>query len=697
MMGFGRTGKDYGFSVAIRRAFLLTGFLAFLVPSPVLPQTQIARPTWILFDTKNQAVLGAGLASRLGISQRALWRRSKVLPPEQLLDERDLPVSPQHLRALEAQGYRIRAVSRWLNAVSVLASESQLAGLRSLPFVRQATPVRTLQHPPIELRPAFLQRAIRKTENRHTLDYGSSLTQLTNIKVAEVHDLGIDGSGIIVGIIDNGFNNHTVHEAMKDIRVLDEYDFIHRIKSTEHQSWEGSTQGQHGALTLSALAGFKEGILVGPAYGASLILAKTEMDSVEVPAEEDLFVEALEWMEQQGADVVSSSLGYIAWYTYDSLDGQTAITTKAAKIAASKGVLLVTAMGNEGPLRSGGFTGTMIAPADADSIISVGATYSDGEIAAFSSTGPTADGRIKPEVVAQGVGVVSANGSTIGGYSFASGTSLSTPLVAGAAALVFSSNPGLTPMEVREALINTATQIDDPTDPSRNADYPNNYYGYGWVNARAAITYNGIAFSSKPTATLAGSDLTVYVSIVSNTSLIGDSLSLYYQTGPAAQLQRVQLTPTPFPYLFSAEIPGGTDSTYPRGYFSARDLNNTTGTSPFNAPDSLFLLRQFIVSSIPGVNGIPDRFLLNANFPNPFNSGTTITFDAPGLEQIQLTVFNVLGQKIRTLYAGVSLPGPNSVRWDGKDDGGRNVATGVYFYQLRTPTLVLTKKMVMVR
>ena len=679
------------------RPFVRTLLIFVLASASLAAQTKDGHVSWIFFQDKPAVGVQSAVAEELGISRRALWRRSKVLPANQLLDERDFPVSPVYIRALEAHGLKVRSVSRWLNAVSVEAQASQLDEIRTLSFVRNIAPVAILRHPRTERLPSPQTPLLQKNHSATSLNYGLSLTQLVNISVPVVHDLGIDGSGAIVGIIDNGFNNHTVHNALKDLRLIDEYDFIHRITSTERQPWEGSGQGWHGAATLSALGGFESGKLIGPAFGASFILAKTEMDSAEVPQEEDLYVEALEWMEQLGADVVSTSLGYIDWYTYDSLDGQTAITTKAAKIASSKGVLLVTAMGNEGHFRSGSLTGTMIAPADADSIISVGATFSDGEIASFSSTGPTFDGRIKPEVVAQGVSVVSADGNTTTGYAFVNGTSLATPLVAGVAALIFSAHPELTPMQVREALIQTATKINDTFDPSRTAVYPNNFYGNGLINAQAAVTYHGIAFSNKPMVTLAGSTLTIYVSIASNTGLVADSLCLYYQGFPGDTLQRAQLTSTQVASLFSVELPISTDSTYPRGYFSARDAGNRTGVWPLNAPDSLFNLRQFIISTVPGVNEIPNFFVLNPNFPNPFNSGTSITFDAPGAQPVELSVFNVLGQKIRTLLIGISTPGRNTVRWDGKDEAGRNSATGVYFYQLRTPTSVISNKMVMIK
>lgn len=677
-------------------AFLRTTLLSILFSVSLTAQTDGTRATWIFFHDKPGDGLQQSAASDIGISPRALWRRSKVLPRSRLFDEFDIPVDQQRIEAVKALGIQVRAVSRWLNAVSVEGSASQLAAARSLPFVRDLTPVALFRRRPPQPLPVPQRRILPKT-SANTLNYGASLTQLQNISVPPVHDLAINGFGAVVGMVDDGYNNHSVHDATRNNTVLAEFDFIQGDSNTSIQPGDFPGQGDHGMFTFSALSGFREGILIGPAYGASFLLAKTEVIGSETPVEEDYYVQGLEWLEQNGADLVSSSLGYIDWYTYDSLDGQTAVTTRAARIATRKGVLLVTAMGNESLYRSPGVTGTLIAPADADSIVAVGAAYSFGEIAGFSSTGPTFDGRIKPEVVAQGVSVVSAWGATTSDYAAVNGTSLSTPLVAGVAALVFSAHPQLTPMQVREALIQTATRHSDTDDPSRTAAWPNNFYGHGMVNALAAVTYHGIAFSNKPAVVLSDSKLTIYVSIISNAPLQTDSLFLYYQGSPAEILQRIPLTPTPTPSLYRVEVPISTDSTFPRGYFSARDIEGRTGLSPYNAPDSVIQLREFIVSTVPGGPTIPDRFVLGVNFPNPFNSGTSITFEAPRAQQVELSVFNILGQKIRTLFSGMSIPGSNTVRWDGKDDVGRNTSTGVYFYQLHTPTSVITGKMVMTR
>lgn len=555
---------------------VLACWLFLSATGEVLAQSQ---RYWISFrDRGERAVLEQtrSFAHTLGITDRALWRRAKVLPQNRLLDERDLPVADRYLQVLRAQGVRVRSTSRWFNAASVELSPRQLSSMRALPWVASVQPVAVFRKQQPETSPVSPTFALQKRGGTTVPEYGSSFVQLSSINVVEVHAKGITGQGVIIGMIDDGFSEHRVHPALRNINVLAEYDFIQRDDNTMRAPGEYSGQGNHGAGTLSVVGGYEEGKLIGAAYGASFLLAKTEIDSMEIQVEEDLYIEGLEWLERNGADIISSSLGYIDWYTYADLDGRTATTTKAARILAQKGILLVTAMGNEGTYRNAQTreTGTMIAPADADSIISVGASFSDGEKASFSSTGPTADGRVKPEVVAQGVSVYAMYGE--GGYTFANGTSFSTPLAAGVAALILSAHPELTPMEIRARMISTARPIDEPV--------PNNFTGAGMLDALEAVGF-----------------------------------------------------------IFSA---------------------------------------------------VPDEFVLFDNYPNPFNAGTTIVFGAPGVHPVELVVFNTLGQRVRTLFRGVSRSGENRIVWnDGRDDAGSTVASGLYLYRLITPVSVLSGKM----
>jgi serine protease AprX len=309
------------------------------------------------------------------------------------------------------------------------------------------------------------------------LNYGGSYAQLQQLNVPAVHDLGYSGLGVLVCMMDTGYRkNHQAFQlAYAEGRVLAEWDFINNDGNTQNETGDPSSQHNHGTYTWSTLGGAADGDLYGPAYGASFILAKTEDVSMEEPIEEDNWVAGMEWADSIGADLISSSLCYIDWYTYSDLDGNTAVITIAADLAAERGIVVCNAMGNDGPS-----SGSLLAPADADSIIACGAVSSSGNIASFSSRGPSYDGRTKPEVCARGVSTTCADPYDTTDYTTVSGTSLSTPLIGGCAALILSAHPNWTPMQVREAMMTTASR----------AGSPDNTYGWGIPDILAAIEYS---------------------------------------------------------------------------------------------------------------------------------------------------------------------------------------------------------------
>ncbi|MFH0931535.1 MAG: S8 family serine peptidase, partial [Candidatus Zixiibacteriota bacterium] len=346
-------------------------------------------------------------------------------------------------------------------------------------FVKSIQPVLTYIRQPIkeEVQPQWKPLV--------PINYGPSYDQLQQINVPAVHTLGYNGQGVLVCMMDTGFiKDHIAFKsAFSEGRVLAEYDFINHDTNTQNEpGQDATTQHYHGTYTWSALGGEVDGQLYGPAYKANFILAKTEYVPTETRIEEDNWVAGMEWADSIGADVISSSLGYLDFddgffYTRLQLDGNTAVTTIAADIAASLGIVVCNAMGNGGP----GDT-TLVTPADADTILACGAVYSSGTIASFSSRGPTGDGRIKPEVVARGVSTYCASASDTNVFTYASGTSLSTPLVGGCAAVLLSAHPDWVPWKIREALMYTAN----------NALTPNNTYGWGLVNLLAAVQYSFI-------------------------------------------------------------------------------------------------------------------------------------------------------------------------------------------------------------
>ncbi len=429
---------------------------------------------WVYFmdkgvadDTAFQAALGR---ERAGLTPRCAWRRAKTMGGD-LVTFEDLPAYAAYLQGVSVLGARPRQVSRWLNAASVAIAPERLDALAALPFVRAIDPVRGGQRRAVP-RPATWGTSTPAVTT--PLDYGASYDQLVQINVPAVHERGFTGAGVIVCMLDTGFRK--THTAFQPIvssgRLLAEWDFINNDGDTQNQAGDPTEQQDHGTATWSALGGAVPGSLYGPAYGASFLLGKTEDTSSETPIEEDYWVAGLEWAEARGADVVSSSLGYIDWYTQADLNGRTAVTTRAASLAAQRGVVVCTAAGNEGPTAP-----SLIAPADARDVLAVGAVDSNGTIASFSSRGPTADGRTKPEVCARGVSTICASAASDTALDAASGTSLATPLVGGAAALLLSAHPDWRPLDVRSALMESGNR----------SSSPDNTYGWGVIDTLYAL------------------------------------------------------------------------------------------------------------------------------------------------------------------------------------------------------------------
>ena len=453
-------------------------------------------PVWVFFADKGSceddpAVFADAVE---GLGERALARRAKVgVGPGWT----DLPNDPEYLAALNDLGLTIRAESRWLAAVTVTARATDLTRLAALPFVSRIEPVRPSRRAPLPLetsvngsRPAAGTPYAAdggylgpRTLREDPLDYGDSLVELTQANVPAVHQMGNHGEGVVIGMMDTGFN--TTHEALQPVTVLGAWDFINDDGIVANEPGDSLSQQNHGTMTLSTIGGYMPGKLIGPAFGASYYLAKTEDTTQEEPIEEDWWVEGIEWLEAQGCDIVSSSLAYDDWYDFEDFDGNTAVTTIAADMAVALGVLVVNSAGN---YRQS--TGHIAAPADGDSVIACGAVDEFGVVAGFSSPGPTADGRIKPDISAMGVSNNVARPGTLDEYLGASGTSFSCPLSAGVAALLLSADPGATPIQVRSALRSTASQ----------AMSPDNDLGWGIIDALAAIDHLQVTAVAGPPA-----------------------------------------------------------------------------------------------------------------------------------------------------------------------------------------------------
>jgi subtilisin family serine protease len=291
--------------------------------------------------------------------------------------------------------------------------------------------------------------------------------------------MGLDGEGIVIAVFDTGFKNLR-HEAFGHLDIQARWDFVNGDRAVGNNRDLGD--GSHGARVLSVLGGYEEGELVGPAYAATFLLAKTEDTESETPVEEDNWAAAAEWAEARGADIISTSLGYLdfdapfADYTFEDMDGETAVTTIAAQMAVDRGVVVVASAGNEGfdPEHN-----TLGAPADGELVLTIGAVNSFDARVDFSSVGRTADGRIKPDVMAQGVLVKTVNPNTPDQYTLSDGTSFSCPLAAGVAALVLQAHPDWTVARLRRAMRSTAD----------GAAHPDRLMGWGILDALEAVTF----------------------------------------------------------------------------------------------------------------------------------------------------------------------------------------------------------------
>ncbi|MDZ7377575.1 MAG: S8 family serine peptidase, partial [candidate division KSB1 bacterium] len=344
-------------------------------------------------------------------------------------------------------------------------------------------------------------------------------------------------------------------------------------------------------------------------------------------------------------------------------------------------VVVVNSNGNEGT----SLWRHMMAPADGFHVISVGAVYNTGELVGFSSRGPTYDGRIKPDVVAMGANVISAQPNTLSDYRGVSGTSLSSPLVAGVAALILQAHPYLTPFEVRDALRETADR----------AQNPDNDYGWGLVNAYEAIFYHGLFFSSKPK--IFANEQTghlIKIQIFSKANLKTDALYLYYSILDQP-FTPIPLEPTQEPQEYQAWIPFAPFGTEVKFYFSAANESGDFKYHPHRAPEEYFSFIAFD-SSITRIEP-PQHFRLHQNYPNPFASTTTIRYDLHAPAPVTLIIYNLRGQQVRKLVDEFLHPFYYQKEWDGRDDQGRLVSSGIYFVRLRAGAFSAMKRMVLLR
>ncbi|HAX49541.1 MAG TPA: hypothetical protein DCX92_11210, partial [Bacteroidetes bacterium] len=646
------------------------------------------------------------------VSQRSLDRRSKVKPQGGLLDYTDIPLYGNYVSSVASNVIKVRHRIKWLNCMSVEVNREQINTLANMDFVRGIELVERFSiienEPEIssDLSPVFINPTDDPLADTLTYGTGNAITQITQIKVNTVHNQGIRGQGIMIASFDAGFSNLT-HEAFTTypMKIQTTYDFQNHTPSLTGHS--------HGTATLCLVGGYKPGKMVGPAYGSTFILGRTEVDPNEVPAEMDNWIAAAHWADSLGADIITSSLGYLEFdspytsYTWQDMNGNTLPITIAADLAVNKGIVVSNSAGNNGT----GANNTLGGPADGDSVLTVGSVTSTGTRSSFSSIGPTTSvpPRIKPDVMAMGSNNYYAS-TTGNNYTSGSGTSFSCPLTSGVCALMLSANKDLTPLQVTGILKKFAS----------NTNSPNNQMGWGIIDASLSVdsarkldnTAPVILHTQPFTSTNLNTAFTMKAKITDNGIIrnwTNQAPLLYYRKSTDNGVNWTAYSPVNYSAsnldTFSFVIPGSSNGTYVQYYFAAQDIALPTskistlpsGGSGINppgttAPSTAFQYTVGLVGIEPISNEIPNVFKLYTNYPNPFNPVTKIKFDIAKNTNAKIQVYDILGRVVETLVNGELKAGRYEVDFD-----GYSLSSGVYFYKLITNDFVDTKRMLMVK
>ena len=409
------------------------------------------------------------------------------------IDSLDYEVSPIYLDSVRAMGAKVLHTSRWMNGATVQASEEVIEVIEACEFVESVEKTRGERGGRLQrsLVNASLQNdsiAANSLEAKgDEVNVGEVGEQLDQLNLLPLHQAGYKGRGIRIGMADGGFYRANSMLSLPQDQCLGYADL-----TDEKEDIFGSS-GSHGTMCLSTIMATQVDY-TGAATEAEYYLFRTEEEYTESPKEIDNWVAAIEMADSIGLHIVSTSLGYTTFddaemdFQYADMDGRTSRAAQAAVIAARKGMLLVVAAGNDGN-KDWHYLST---PADADSVLTVGAVDVDGQIAAFSSYGPSADGRVKPEVCAMGKGtsiIHPENDSIMGG----NGTSFACPLIAGMAACLWSASPDATNMEIRERIIRSADRYAQPHEQ----------YGYGlpdaWMAYQLATGTNTVTHAPQAT------------------------------------------------------------------------------------------------------------------------------------------------------------------------------------------------------
>ncbi|MDL2223416.1 S8 family peptidase [Bacteroidales bacterium OttesenSCG-928-M11] len=393
------------------------------------------------------------------LSSKSIERRKKQGFP---VDETDLPIAREYFDRLVALGADIKASSKWAKTIAfkIKAEDERIEKIEQLPFVEKMYPV--WRSKGSEESPNIIRKAFYLEDKTPEEIYGTGFTQIEILNGTALHEAGFRGEDITIAVLDAGFTNVDVLEHFDKNRIIEAKEFSHEGANLYRVSQD------HGTMALSCMLAEREEYFVGTAPKASYCLFKTEVNNEEFPIEEDYWVQAVEYADSIGCDIVSSSLGYYDFddknmnHSRDMLDGKTVPISKVASMAGNKGMIICISAGNEGNKT----WEKIVFPADAENVLTVGGITKEGKLSYFSSRGNTEDGRIKPDVVAIATNTYLINKK---GESRASGTSFSCPTISGMVACLWQALPSKTSMEIMSII----------RESSDKYQAPDSCFGYG--------------------------------------------------------------------------------------------------------------------------------------------------------------------------------------------------------------------------
>ncbi|MCI4667194.1 MAG: S8 family serine peptidase, partial [Bacteroidia bacterium] len=419
---------------------------------------------WIFFTDKGET---GDIKPEDVLSPRAIERRANQ---GLSLDFYDFPVNQSYIGILENAGITTRLKSRWLNAASAFLTPHDAAWVRTLSFVKSVEKIASYE---LILDEPSALGAIMSCPEIEDAELPSR--QLSMVGLDRLHEMGYSGNDVLVAVFDNGYLNVNELDGFKHLRDNDRIVATRDYVDGDESLYHSCEHCRHGTYVFSILAARDTALgLIGSAPDADFILLRTENDASETTQEEDNWVAAAEFADSMGAQVFTTSLGYFTFdggignYGPNDRDGNTSIITRAADLAASRGIVVVNSAGNSG-------AGGLVMPADGDSVLAIGAVNPCAEYATFSSQGPSADGRVKPDISALGQGnfLIFPDGELRRG----SGTSFSCPIASGLAACLIQAFPNATNTQIYDALKQSASQYDNPDE----------FLGYGIPNASLAM------------------------------------------------------------------------------------------------------------------------------------------------------------------------------------------------------------------